>query len=56
MKQTLMKESKMPIAIVEKYGATRLPRYTSYPTAPAFSSLLALAHTEIGWTLWTTTN
>ncbi len=27
----------MPHALVAKYGETRLPRYTSYPTAPAFS-------------------
>ncbi|MBB4279255.1 oxygen-independent coproporphyrinogen III oxidase [Rhizobium mongolense] len=26
--------------LVEKYGETRLPRYTSYPTAPAFSSAI----------------
>ncbi|WP_119255379.1 oxygen-independent coproporphyrinogen III oxidase [Shinella zoogloeoides] len=27
----------MQQALIEKYGETRLPRYTSYPTAPAFS-------------------
>ncbi|AJD46124.1 oxygen-independent coproporphyrinogen III oxidase [Rhizobium sp. SEMIA 4085] len=26
--------------LVEKYGEARLPRYTSYPTAPAFSSAI----------------
>ena len=28
----------MPQALIEKYGETRLPRYTSYPTAPGFSA------------------
>ncbi len=28
----------MSLDIVEKYGEARLPRYTSYPTAPRFSS------------------
>ncbi|RWX80777.1 oxygen-independent coproporphyrinogen III oxidase [Neorhizobium lilium] len=28
----------MPHALVAKYGEARLPRYTSYPTAPAFSA------------------
>ena len=27
----------MPATILEKYGEVRLPRYTSYPTAPRFS-------------------
>lgn len=27
----------MPATILEKYGEARLPRYTSYPTAPRFS-------------------
>ncbi|CDM60046.1 Oxygen-independent coproporphyrinogen-III oxidase (plasmid) [Rhizobium favelukesii] len=34
--------------LVEKYGETRLPRYTSYPTAPAFSSAIG-AGTHGGW-------
>ena len=29
-------ESPMSQAIMEKYGEARLPRYTSYPTAPHF--------------------
>jgi len=28
----------MPHALIAKYGEARLPRYTSYPTAPSFSS------------------
>ncbi|MDT9071457.1 oxygen-independent coproporphyrinogen III oxidase, partial [Escherichia coli] len=27
----------MQQALIEKYGEARLPRYTSYPTGPAFS-------------------
>ena len=27
----------MQQALIEKYGEARLPRYTSYPTAPAFA-------------------
>jgi oxygen-independent coproporphyrinogen-3 oxidase len=48
-----MKEPIMSNPLVAKYGETRLPRYTSYPTAPAFSSAIgpdvyveALAHLE----------
>jgi oxygen-independent coproporphyrinogen-3 oxidase len=33
-----MKEITMSDAMVAKYGEARLPRYTSYPTAPAFSA------------------
>jgi oxygen-independent coproporphyrinogen-3 oxidase len=32
------KGAHMSAAIIEKYGDARLPRYTSYPTAPNFSS------------------
>jgi oxygen-independent coproporphyrinogen-3 oxidase len=31
-------EHAMTRTLIEKYGETRLPRYTSYPTAPVFSS------------------
>jgi len=27
----------MSRALIEKYGEARLPRYTSYPTAPRFA-------------------
>jgi len=32
-----MMEHPMTKTLIEKYGETRLPRYTSYPTAPVFS-------------------
>lgn len=45
----------MSDALVAKYGETRLPRYTSYPTAPAFAASVgteqyceALAHVGAG--------
>ena len=30
----------MQQALIEKYGEARLPRYTSYPTAPGFSPVV----------------
>ena len=38
----------MKTAILEKYGEARLPRYTSYPTAPRFTAETG-ASTYAGW-------
>lgn len=38
----------MQSSILAKYGAQRLPRYTSYPTAPRFSAAVG-AETYEGW-------
>lgn len=38
----------MQSIILQKYGEARLPRYTSYPTAPRFSSAIG-ADTYEGW-------
>src|SRR3546814_10090033 len=38
----------MSQTIVEKYGEARLPRYTSYPTAPNFSAEVTPG-TYAGW-------
>ena len=38
----------MQPSIIEKYGEARLPRYTSYPTAPRFSAAIG-AETYASW-------
>ncbi|MDP2733034.1 MAG: coproporphyrinogen III oxidase, partial [Hoeflea sp.] len=38
----------MKSTILEKYGEARLPRYTSYPTAPQFSTSVDALDYE-GW-------
>ena len=38
----------MQSTILRKYGEARLPRYTSYPTAPRFSSAIG-ADTYEAW-------
>ena len=36
------------LSLLQKYGVARLPRYTSYPTAPHFSSEIDAA-VHAGW-------
>ncbi|MEK1900564.1 MAG: coproporphyrinogen III oxidase, partial [Rhizobium sp.] len=38
----------MSDALVAKYGEARLPRYTSYPTAPAFSPAVGPEQYAVG--------